>query len=80
MSEINKCLDIEKSFPKNLPISFDMTKQNGHIDILVKNQNQFDHYKVNWKGLSCHRELGADQKPNKTVDDIQCDGYERTST
>lgn len=75
--QINECLDKRNNIPKNLPISFDITKQNRHIEIVAHYENKFDFFKINWDGVYCYRELGEHDKLNGTVeeDNKQCDKY-----
>lgn len=72
---MNECLDRRNEIPKNLPISFDITTRNHHIEIVAYHQNKYDLYKINWEGVYCYREIGEQQRPNGTVerDNKRCD-------
>ncbi|XP_037041567.1 uncharacterized protein LOC119078212 [Bradysia coprophila] len=75
LAELNECLDAQNRIPKNLPISFDFTKRNSHIEIVAFRENHYDFYKINWEGHSCYQKIGEHRKPNDTmgVDNKLCD-------
>lgn len=67
LSELDECINKQKDILNDLPITIEIAKRNHHIELLASVHGKYDYFEVNSDGKLCNRELGLDEKPDRTM-------------
>ncbi len=74
IAEFEECLNLQNALPNDLPIVFNVTRVNSHINILVYDSGKFDYYELNGRGEGCNTAVRMDTDPTRTaVEQMNCD-------
>ncbi len=65
--QFDECFNKKDLIPNDLPITFEFTKRNSHIELLVHYESVYDYFEISWEEKYCYRALGVHEKPNRTL-------------
>lgn len=73
-TEFEECLNLRNAIPSDIPIKFNVTKVNHHMNILVYDDGKYDYYEHNVRGDSCYTSVRKLYNPTRTLDQqMECD-------
>lgn len=70
VAEFEECLNLRNAIPNDVPIKFNVTKVNNHINILVYDDGKYDYYEHNVRGEACYTAVRkAAMNPTRTFEE-----------
>ncbi|XP_037041067.1 uncharacterized protein LOC119077848 isoform X2 [Bradysia coprophila] len=74
VTEFEECLNLRHAIPSDLPLKFNVTKANNHINILVYDDGKYDYYEHNVRGEACYTAVRKAMNPTRTFEEqMKCD-------
>lgn len=74
VAEFQECLNLKNAIPIDIPIKFNVTKVNNHINILVYDDGKYDYYEHNVRGEACFHAVRKATNPTRTFEEqMECD-------
>lgn len=74
VAEFEECFNLRNGIPNDLPIVFNITKVNHHLNVLVYDNGKYDYYELNARGEGCFAAVRRENNPTRTFEEqTDCD-------